>query len=621
MTKATLICQRQFEDHLVDGRLTLLPDKLHFEAHYPNKQRFSLPLYSILGINIKEAICLLLLTNTGIVRFFVQINDDVGTLKNFAQKIREMKHRTDTSFAVTSQFEFFLELQMGKLFSGKSCSIVLKEGLLLIYAEEDDIQKIPLSEIKTYRLTWTGLVVIQTKQQSFCFHGSTAFQLYALVDIYCRFGENAYIRTWTDYYVTSFRLALDCFVVQTEQHIHIYPPQLWLRLGVHPFHIPTDSIHELVFQTTSLSIHAKEITVSLTGMSNLGFYRKTCEHIAKSCVFFFQGKWEVIREKLPHHDISGEDVLISSASLWRHDRHILQGYLLLDEQYLYFLPISEQIGILKLFLGELIRQDDKSTAQNILYIRDQENIYQFICPNEEFVLRFHRQTKLPNRRLFWRDLSPIARQRLLHKQRALLRDSSNPEEMQIVEFLIEEGQIIAQILKTSARPPSVGSNVQLSFTNSSGRHFFTSQVQHISPEQQEQFVLKIPKLISLYSERETKRYPVGTTISLVPLEHNAQKKEWLPTEQILIGTLIDISENGCGITLSVDQFQYSRVLLELPITPPTQLVGAISQVQSFIQGGLRLGIFFIADTPSLRFQLRQIIKELTPSKDSDNFHQ
>lgn len=611
MTKSTLICQRQFDEHLVEGRLTLLLDKLIFEAHFPNRQRFSLPLHSILGINVQESICLLLLTNTGIVRFFVPINDDIDILKGFAQKIREQQHDVGPSFPISAHFEFFLELQIGNLFSHTSCSIVLKEGSLLIYAEEDSTEKFALQDIKKCSLGWMGNINLYINERKFSFLGSSAFQLYALVDIYQKFGEKTYIRTWSDYYVAPFRLAVNCFVVQTEKHIHIYPTHFWLKTGMKALHIPTETILEFEFQTNYLSVQAKNISFSLAGMSNLGFYRKTCEHIAKSCNFFFRGAWDDVKEKLPTYEIFGKNVIISSASLWRHDRHILQGYLVLDKQFLYFLPLSTQIGFLKLTLEELIRQDDTSTAQNILYIRDHDSIYQFICPNEEFVFTFHQETQLPNRRLFWDELTPVARRRALHKQRALLKNPSDEAENQLVELFLEEEQIIAQSLKTDPQLPSMGSPIQLSFTNSSGRHFFDSEIQYIFPEQKDQAVLKTPKLISLYSERETKRYSIGTTVSLAPLIHDPQKGEWLPTEDILIGTLLDISETGCGITLSIDQFEYSRILIEIPITPPIQLVGEISQVQSFIQGGLRLGIFFIADTPSVRFQLRQIIEELS----------
>ena len=610
MKKTTIICQRQFDDHLVDGRLTLFPDKLHFEAHYPNKQRVYLPLHSILGINVQEGICLLLLTKTGIVRFFIQLNDDINILKSFAQNIREQQHNTDKSFSITSHFEYFLELQMGSFFSSSACSIVIKKDFLLVYSEEADTQKISMDAIQKNSLTWTGLVNIQTQEKTFSFLGASAFQLYALIDIYQRFGENEYIRNWTDHYAAPFRLSLDCFVVQTEQYIHIYPPHFWLKLGIKPIHIQTQNIHELEFQTTHLAIHAKEISVSLIGMYNLGFYRKACEHIAKSNTFFFQGKWRDVREKLPKYEISGEDISLSSASLWRHDRHILQGYLVLDQDFLYFLPLSKQLNFLKLSLDELIREDDTSTARNILYLRDQENIYQIICPNEEFVQHFHQQTQLPNRRLFWEELSPTIRRKIIHKQRALLRDTSKSVESQLVELLLEEDAFLAQTLKTSLRFPSVGAKVQLSFTNSSGRHFFHSTIKYIIPERKDQAILEAPKVISLYSERETKRYTIGTTISLAPLKHNAEKGEWLPKEEILIGTLLDISETGCGITLSIDKFEYSRILLEIPTHPPIQLVGEISQVQSFIQGGLRLGILFIADPPTIRFQLQQIIQEL-----------
>ena len=350
-------------------------------------------------------------------------------------------------------------------------------------------------------------------------------------------------------------------------------------------------------------------------MSNLSFYRKICEHIAKSCNFFFQGAWSEIQDKLPQYDIPKGEVIVTAASLWRHDRHILQGYLLLNHKSLCFLPLSDRVNFLSLDLEDLIRQDEKSTAQNILYIRDQDNIYQFICPKNEFVQLFHQKTRLPNWKLFWNELSPTARKRTIHKQRALLTTISSSMEAQMVELLLQEDRILVQTLTQDRRLPSIGSMISLNFTNSSGRHFFTSKIKSFTTTQKDEAQLKTPKFISLYSERESKRYPVGMPLSLAPLIHNVEKEEWLPAEDIIIGTLLDISETGCGITLPIDHFDYSRILIEIPVVPSVQLVGEVSQVQSFIQGGVRLGIFFITETPSIRFQLRQITQELSSMKD------
>ena len=323
MNKATLICQRQFNEHLVEGRLTLLSDKLHFEAHFPNKQRFSLALHSILGLNIQESVCLLLLTQTGIVRFFVPINEDVSIVQDFAKKIREQQHLTEKSFPISSHFEFFLELQMGTVWSQTACSVVLKSGYLLVYSEKETKQEVLLEDIQKYSLTWMGLVTLKTSKTQISFLGPTVSHLYTLIDIDQKFGEREYIRTWSDHYAASFRLSLNCFVVQTEHHIHIYPTIFWLQIGVKPVHIPINSIHELEFQKTYLTILAKDHSFSLTGISNIGFYRKICEHIAKSCSFFFRGPWSEIQEKLPKYDIPTENVIVTAASLWRNDRHIL----------------------------------------------------------------------------------------------------------------------------------------------------------------------------------------------------------------------------------------------------------------------------------------------------------
>ena len=136
----------------------------------------------------------------------------------------------------------------------------------------------------------------------------------------------------------------------------------------------------------------------------------------------------------------------------------------------------------------------------------------------------------------------------------------------------------------------------------------------LHPEEEHKAIFEAPNMISLYSERETQRHPVNIRISMVPLLQDIERDEWLPMETILHGTLQDISETGCGITISCDKFEHSRILIELPMASPLQLVGTISQVQEFIHGGFRLGISFITYAPAIRFQLRQIILELSQPK-------
>jgi hypothetical protein len=615
MKKVTLICQRPFDGILLEGKLNLLSNKLHFEAHFPNKQRLSIPLYSIIGIMIQESSCLLLLSKTGIIRFFISVNDTPNTLEDFANEIREFQRQLGQEISMDSDFEFFLELQYGNFLSKEPCSIIFKESAILLYSEGKEPQEIHFTDISKISVGWyANHISMNLGDKKIDFWGSSSFQLFALIDIYQRFDESNYLRTWSDTYSSPVFLSLHCFVVQTKKHIHIYPTHFWLQIGIKPLHIATEEIHELEFQTTFLSFHTSERSITLNGLSNLGFYRKTCEHIIKSYDLFFQGEWDDIKDSLPKCSLEGTGLSISSASLWRDDRHIIQGYLILESEHLYFLPFSERLELQKLSINDLIRQDDTSTRANVLYIRDHDNIYQFICPSDTFVQSFHQQTQLPNRKLFWEDLSTTSKHRILHKQKAFLTSDSEMESSLPIEFIFEDGQLIAKKLNINRDFPPAESTIKLNFTNTSGRHFFHSKIQMHHPEEEHQAIFETPDIISLYSERETRRHPVNIRISMVPLIQDIERDEWLPMETILHGTLQDISETGCGITVSCDKFEHSRILIELPMASPLQLVGAISQKQEFIHGGFRLGISFISYTPAIRFQLRQIILELSQPK-------
>lgn len=611
MKNITLICHRQFDDLLVEGKLTLLSNKLHFEAFFPNKQRLDLPLHSIIGINIQESSCLFLLSKTGIIRFFISVNEMPNTLIDFTQKIREYQKQLGQEVSMNSNFEFFLELRYGSPLSKEPCSVVFKEGALLLYSEDKETQTLSFADISKTSIGWrNNHISITIEDKNINFWGTTSFQLFALIDIYQRFGETNNMRTWSDHYLSPIFFSLECFVVQTKNHIHIYPNHFWLRAGIKPYHIPTNQIHELEFQPTFLSFHTAKRVFTLNGISNLGFYRKSCEHIIKSYDLFFQGKWDDIKDTLPKFSLEGTDVSVSSASLWRDDRHIIQGYLILDSDNLSFLPFSDQLDFQTLSINELIRQDDTYTAENILYLRDHDSIYQFICPGDSFTRLFHQQTKLPNRKLFWNELSTASKKRTLHKQRAFLTSDCKTEISLPIEFILNDDQLLAKKPNVNLDFPPAESAIKINFTNAAGRHFFHSKIQMHHPEQQNQAILETPYLISLYSERETRRHPVNIRIAIVPLLEDSEKGEWLPMDVVLHGTLQDISETGCGIAISSEKFEHSRILIELPMPSPLQLVGTISQVQEFIHGGLRLGIAFITDTPSVRFQLRQAINEL-----------
>jgi len=282
---------------------------------------------------------------------------------------------------------------------------------------------------------------------------------------------------------------------------------------------------------------------------------------------------------------------------WMQKNTVLRAYLELTPQHL-ILYSSQKT--LQWSWEKLCRDDDEDAKPNTISLRYGINTLRFYVPNNDaFIENFHHYTQLPYRRLHWKELSPLAKERIFHNATAHIR-SRDQNQFLVGRLTLNSNHIVVHPL--SLTQLSTLQDVSITLHTESGKYSFVSRAKILD----QVLTLTPPTSITLSTQRKYPRYLVQQNATFAKLEFDEQVQRWRSNPNINNCMIQNISENGICIISPIELAVGQRILIDIE-KYPQQIICIVRHQQIYGKGMYRLGLMFSSKSKPIRRNIETIL--------------
>jgi len=249
---------------------------------------------------------------------------------------------------------------------------------------------------------------------------------------------------------------------------------------------------------------------------------------------------------------------------------------------------------------KLCRDDDEDARPNTISLRYGVDTLRFHIPNgDAFVQKFHKYTKLPYRRLHWKELTSIAKERIFHKNTVHIRSIDHHQYL-VGRLELHPHYFIIHPL--SLTQLSSLQDVFVTLHTESGKYSFVSRAEC----HEKRLILTPPTTITLSTQRKAPRYQVQQKANFALLSFDEKVERWRSMPNIFSCQIQNISENGICIispfALNVGQ----RILIDIE-KYPQQIICIVRHSKIYGKGTCIVGLMFSAKSKPIRHNINTIL--------------
>jgi hypothetical protein len=479
-------------------------------------------------------------------------------------------------------------------------------------------------------IRYTGWqLVIQTKDSTRIYKGAHIQILHAVVQTFHKHQENIE-QVWLDSrQVFSFSSIVSIEVVALRSASYIsYIPYYPISYGIFAsVHIAIAQITSLHFQASFLSIQTTDAKQhNLVGQHSKNFYKRVSEHITPKDASCFIGTIaDSANLSSPIvsflHNLSLEttqECCIARVSLWTDTRIVYFGSLVLYDNTLCFVCDGQQTPFFQYTKNELSIHEEHH--EHILTLQFASQQLCFMFSHKETKHKIVEYLNLPNQYITWDNLSHDVQRELVDGQLVLLDEST-------AQLSLQETGIEAILLDRKDSNISPKQQIHVIKKQGDNQHASVQFTTTIQRHTANGYLLDYPTQLQIWSNRRYYRLQTNFPISVLALVQDPHNKDWLPTDTIYPATLLDISIQGCGISIESDlahSLTQTCVLLEFPIQPTMHLLATVVHRSTTTPDSdiptqhTRFGLLFQTDTHNSTKQVLDFFEyQIAPINNDD----
>ena len=624
-------CYKKIKDERVEGILSILPDRLHFEANFPKNSRLVIALHSILGQKIQEDGSLLFLSTIGIVVF----HGDIDHITMIHEVVTENRRNLSPAKMVDPVVRNILYTIESVTYHGETkefvpCSISILPNSIEVIPRHHEVYSIPFSDIVDVTHNgWQLQIHSKAQPHPYVYKGTQIQIVHAVIQTFQKNTEKLE-QVWLDsrqLFSFSSLFSIEVIVLRSASYISYIPYYRISYLLFASIHIAITTITSIHFQASFFAIHTTDTTqYNLVGQHSKNFYKRVSEHITpKDSTFFLGMSHEYRRENssiLSYIQelslLPTQEYCITRVSLWTDTRIVYFGSLLIYENTLCFICDGQQTPYFQYKKNDLSIHEEQH--ENILTLQFESQQLCFMFSRNETKHKLMEYLNLPNQHVTWNNLSHDVQKELVDGHLVLLDENTAQLSLQstgIEAILLHKKDTIIPTKQRIHVIKKQGDNQHASVQ-------FTTTVQSHTANG---YLLHYPTQLQIWSNRRYYRLQTNFPISVLALVQDPHNKDWLPTDTIYPATLLDISIQGCGISIESDlahSITQTYLLIEFPIQPTMHLLATVVHRSTTTHDSdihtqhTRFGLLFQTDTHNSTKQVLDFFEYQISNINNDN---